>query len=66
MFAGGLNYDKAVAYMQRQFVKLNKNPRRKEIYCHVTTATDTGNIKFVFNAVKDIVIKQILIASGTM
>jgi guanine nucleotide-binding protein G(i) subunit alpha len=61
---GGCNYDRAVAYMKKQFVKLNHNPNRKEIYCHTTCATDTGNIKYVFSVVKDIVIKRILMKSG--
>ena len=29
----------------------------KEIYSHMTCATDTQNVKFVFDAVTDIIIK---------
>lgn len=65
-FAGGLNYDKAAQYMQKQFVKLNKVTNRKEIYCHVTCATDTKNVQYVFNVVKDIVIKKVLLTGGVM
>ncbi len=50
--------------MQKQFTRLNKNSKEKEIYCHVTNATDTGNIKFVFNPVKDIVIREGLAGVG--
>ncbi len=31
---------------------------QKSIYVHVTCATDTNNIEFTFNAVKDIIINQ--------
>lgn len=32
----------------------------KEIYGHMTCATDTQNVKFVFDAVTDIIIKETL------
>lgn len=30
----------------------------KEIYAHMTCATDTKNVEIVFNAVTDIIIKE--------
>ena len=38
----------------------------KEVYTHVTCATDTENIKVVFNAVKDIVIRKSLRDGGLL
>mmetsp|Transcript_12011 Transcript_12011/g.48377 ORF Transcript_12011/g.48377 Transcript_12011/m.48377 type:complete len:134 (-) Transcript_12011:133-534(-) len=55
--AGGKNYDNAVDYLKQKFVKLNRN-QHKVIYVHVTCATDTDNIRFVFNAVKDIIVRE--------
>lgn len=52
--------------MQKQFVKLNKATTRKEIYSHITCATDTKNIQFVFSVVKDVVIKKALLSQGVM
>jgi hypothetical protein len=42
---------------------MNKNVT-KQIYPHVTCATDTQNIRFVFDAVKDILLQKAMIQSG--
>jgi len=62
-YAGGDNFQKASDFMQEQFESKNRN-KDKRIYSHVTCATDTGNIRAVFDAVKDIVIKKSLQAAG--
>jgi len=62
-YTGGDNFTKAAEYMQIQFESKNRN-KDKRIYSHVTCATDTGNIRAVFDAVKDIVIKKSLQAAG--
>lgn len=59
-YTGGCNYEEAVKFLKKKFTSLNPN-RQKPIYVHVTCATDTGNIRFVFNAVKDIVVNQNLL-----
>lgn len=41
-----------------QFLDLNLRKDIKEIYSHLTCATDTENVKFVFDAVTDIIIKE--------
>ncbi|KAG7273562.1 hypothetical protein CRUP_005751 [Coryphaenoides rupestris] len=41
----------------------NRSPN-KEIYCHLTCATDTGNIQVVFDAVTDIIIANNLRGRG--
>ncbi|KAB7505941.1 Guanine nucleotide-binding protein G(o) subunit alpha, partial [Armadillidium nasatum] len=46
------DYGEAAAYIQAQFEAKNKSSN-KEIYCHMTCATDTNNIQFVFDAVTD-------------
>jgi hypothetical protein len=61
--SGGLNYDKAIEFIKRKFLERNKNAS-KQIYPHVTCATDTENIRFVFNAVKDIVLHKALEKGG--
>jgi len=43
----------------------NKNPD-KQIYSHITCATDKNNMKVVFNAVKDIVIRRSLQEGGLL
>ncbi|XP_067420102.1 guanine nucleotide-binding protein G(t) subunit alpha-3 [Emydura macquarii macquarii] len=55
----GLNtFEDAGNYIKKQFLDLNLKKEDKEIYSHMTCATDTQNIKFVFNAVTDIIIKE--------
>jgi guanine nucleotide-binding protein G(o) subunit alpha len=49
--------------MQQQFESKNRNPD-KQVYTHVTCATDTDNISAVFNAVKDIIIRKSLNEAG--
>lgn len=61
-YKGGKNYDNAIDYIEKQFTKEAKVPGR--VYVHVTIATDTENISFVFNAVKDLLLNQMLSVSG--
>jgi len=58
-YDGGKDYEKAVAWLNKKFISLNKNPE-KPIYVHVTCATDTGNIKFTFTAVEEMVLYETL------
>jgi len=52
-YDGGLDYEKALEYIEQQFIK--KNSINRKIYIQKTCATDTGNIRFVFNVIRDIV-----------
>jgi len=63
VYNGGNDYDAAIQYIQEQFVAQNENPK-KNIYPHVTCATDTSNIQHVFNSVKDIILHKALEESG--
>ena len=63
-YQGGNTFEEACPYIQDQFECLNRKKETKEIYTHFTTATDTGNIQFVFDAVTDVIIKQNLISCG--
>ncbi|KAG8143918.1 hypothetical protein E2320_001059, partial [Naja naja] len=60
---GPNTYEDAAAYIQAQFESKNRSPN-KEIYCHMTCATDTGNIQVVFDAVTDIIIANNLRGCG--
>jgi len=62
-FTGGDSYEAGCEYMQHQFESKNRNPD-KQIYTHITCATDTNNISAVFNAVKDIIIRKSLNEAG--
>lgn len=60
---GPNTYEDAAAYIQAQFESKNRSPN-KEIYCHMTCATDTNNIQVVFDAVTDIIIANNLRGCG--
>jgi len=62
-YKGGKDFKEATDYIKDKFVSQNENPK-KHIYVHLTCATDTGNVKVVFNAVKDIVLHKVLDDSG--
>jgi len=55
---GRNTYDEAGAYIRTRFENLNRSTATKDVYTHFTCATDTGNVKFVMDAVTDIIIKN--------
>lgn len=56
------DFTHAVEYIKRQYLSKVKDPK-KTIYPHITTATDTDNIKAVFRAVKDIIFRGTVLLS---
>lgn len=60
----GSSYDEATDFIQEMFEQ--KNQQDKDIYTHITCATDTNNIYTVFSYVKDIIIKKGLSRAGLM
>lgn len=64
-YDGGCDYENAVEYIRTSFLRKNRNPRRS-IFTHITCATDKDNVKFVFDAVSSIIIKQSLEAVGLL
>jgi GTPase SAR1 family protein len=62
-YAGDNSFESASEFLQEQFESKNRNPD-KQVYTHITCATDTGNIAAVFNAVKDIIIRKSLNEAG--
>ena len=58
IFIGPATYEDSAAYIQMKFENLNKRRDQKEVYTHLTCATDTNNIQFVFDAVTDVIIKN--------
>eukprot|EP00299_Pterocystis_sp_00344_P015837 c7925_g1_i3.p1 GENE.c7925_g1_i3~~c7925_g1_i3.p1 ORF type:complete len:588 (-),score=117.15 c7925_g1_i3:62-1825(-) len=61
-YTGGFNFDAGRIYLTNQFAK--RCHFQKDIFVHVTCATDTTNIEFVFEAVKDIVLQKNVRAAG--
>lgn len=49
-----------------KFLGVRRDGDAKQIYHHVTCATDTQNVQVVFNACKDIILRSNLVESGFM
>ncbi|XP_065187963.1 guanine nucleotide-binding protein G(i) subunit alpha-like [Sycon ciliatum] len=57
-YPGPNTFVEASNYIKQKFEDLNKKKDTKEIYAHLTCATDTNNIQFVFDVVTDVIIKN--------
>lgn len=62
-YKGGKDYHNACGYLKEKFGALNRQPT-KRIYTHITCATDTENIRYVFTAAKDIILSFSLGTAG--
>jgi len=54
-YKGPNEYEPCAEYIQKLFELRNR--QKKQVYTHLTCATATDNIKMVFNAIKDIIIR---------
>ena len=53
------SYDDGVKFFTEKFeAKSNKDAMRRDIFTHVTCATDTNQIKFVFEACQEIILQS--------
>jgi guanine nucleotide-binding protein G(o) subunit alpha len=64
-YDGPNDYESASEYIKHEYKALNRSGG-KEIYCHLTCATDTQNVQFVLAAVTDIIITNSLSGAGLM
>jgi hypothetical protein len=55
----------AIKHTLDKFLSVKRDPE-KELYHHVTCATDARNVEVVFNACRDIILKSNLVESGFM
>jgi len=62
-YTGPNDYDTCKQFIQDRLVSLNRN-KEKSIFPHFTNATDTNNIKFVFDAVVEIFLEHNLKSAG--
>ena len=61
-YAGGDNFDAACKFFKDKFME--KNKKEKSIYSHATCATDTSNVRFVFDSVVSIILEENMKRSG--
>lgn len=63
-YTGGPDINKAAKYILWRFMQANR--ARLSVYPHLTQATDTGNIRLVFAAVKETILQNALKDSGIL
>lgn len=56
------DYDNGCNAIMEEFRK--QNDASKDFYCHITCATDKGNVATVFDMCKEIIINRTLVAAG--
>eukprot|EP00456_Euglypha_rotunda_P025801 TRINITY_DN20809_c0_g1_i5.p1 TRINITY_DN20809_c0_g1~~TRINITY_DN20809_c0_g1_i5.p1 ORF type:complete len:229 (+),score=34.77 TRINITY_DN20809_c0_g1_i5:230-916(+) len=64
-YKGSGTFEDASEFIRKQFEARNKTPT-KQIYSHITCATDTDNARHVITAVKDILIRRNLQDGGLL
>jgi len=57
-------YQPSLEYIREQFENSSENRSSREFYTHATCATDSNNIRHVFNDVQDVIIKDGLARTG--
>jgi len=63
-YDGPDTYDDCINYIRHQFESKNKDPKNKQIYTHLTSATDKSQVERVFNDVQHVVINASLVKGG--
>jgi len=58
-YEGGCDYDKAIEFIVGKLFSFRGKDQRP-FYYHVTCATDTKNVQYVFNACKSILLKNVM------
>eukprot|EP00009_Paramoeba_aestuarina_P007610 CAMPEP_0201522216 /NCGR_PEP_ID=MMETSP0161_2-20130828/16523_1 /ASSEMBLY_ACC=CAM_ASM_000251 /TAXON_ID=180227 /ORGANISM="Neoparamoeba aestuarina, Strain SoJaBio B1-5/56/2" /LENGTH=365 /DNA_ID=CAMNT_0047920993 /DNA_START=56 /DNA_END=1153 /DNA_ORIENTATION=- len=61
-YTDGCDYDKAIEYISARF-KREAQVSEKQIYIHVTCATDTSMVKNAFDSVKDSIFKKMMLTT---
>jgi len=59
-YQGSNDFDESTEYIKDQFINLVSNVYSGSIYTHITCATDTKNIEFVFDSVQHILLGKIM------
>jgi len=65
-YYGDNSFDSTTTFLKQKFISLNNLNPNKPIYVHFTCATDTKNMKFVFNTVSESIIRNSLQSSGLL
>jgi len=62
-YPGGKNADAAKEYIQKKFLATDKFPQKRSLFSYFTCATDTTQIRTIFDSVRRIIVSKILVDS---
>lgn len=62
-YTGSQDYQEAAAYIVQQYEVINDSSNQPT-YSHLTCATDTSNVQFVFDSAVDVIVASNLSKSG--
>jgi len=67
-FQGGSDYKNSITFLREKFTDVVDpiTKQRRDVFCHVTTATDTENVRFVFEDVREYIFNDIFKRAGLM
>lgn len=65
-YTGGHDYEKGKRYITERFCEHNRRVDSSQLTVHVTCATDTGNVRVVFDTCKEAILRRITTGSGFM
>ena len=64
-YTGSNSYESSLEYIEEQFEQMDQrgkiNGHKRDLYIHVTCATDTETMQFVFAAISDMIIHRNLL-----
>jgi len=65
-YDGPNEFEPQTKFLEKKFTSVEDpaTGKPKEIYTHITCATNTENVKVVFDAVKDFILNKALAGSG--
>jgi len=64
-YKGGLNYDEGLKFIGEEFAARKKG-KDSGLYKHVTTATNTESVQFVWKAVKSVILQRKMVRGGLL
>lgn len=65
-YTGGHDYEKGKRYITERFCEHNRRVDSSQLTVHVTCATDTGNVRVVFETCKEAILRKTVEGSGFM
>ena len=60
-YTGGLNFENAIQFITQRFIELDRVTPKHQIFPHLTCAIDKENIIFVWKAIRESILREVLV-----